>query len=61
MFVVVGGGGVVSPNPTLVCGGSPSFKSSTLPLPGFVLGSPEINFLTTSCIANWSVSTSSDF
>ena len=29
--------------------GGPMFKSATLPLSGFVLGSPEFNSLTTLC------------
>ena len=37
--------------------GGPWFKSSTLLLSGFVLGSPELNSSTASCkIANWSAS-----
>ena len=37
--------------------GGPCFKSSTLPLAGFVLGSPKFNSSATVCkIANWSAS-----
>ena len=54
----VGGGGAEWVRPPDLKSGGPWFKTSTLPLSGFVLGSPEFNSTTARCVNGQPVSLS---
>ena len=54
----VGGGGAEWVRPLNLKSGGPGFKTSTLPLSGFVLGSPEFNSTTARCVNGQPVSLS---
>ena len=54
----VGGGGAEWVRPPDLKSGGPWFKTSTLPLSGFVLGSPEFNSTTARCVTGQPVSLS---